>query len=80
MTTTQWNQIATVVEQLPAEKQNALARLVSSWLSSFSTLPEPPIEVTGRRRAGSADGQFVVPPEFDDPLPEELQAVFEGRM
>ncbi|MEK7830156.1 MAG: hypothetical protein AAB401_03675 [Acidobacteriota bacterium] len=80
MTTTQWNQIATTVEQLPAEKQNALARLVSSWLSSFSTLPEQPIEVTGRRCAGSAAGQFVIPPEFDDPLPEEMQAAFEGRL
>ncbi|MGE0882452.1 MAG: DUF2281 domain-containing protein [Blastocatellales bacterium] len=80
MTTTHWNQIAATVEQLPAEKQDALAQLVSVWLSSFSTLPTQPIEPIGCRRAGSAAGQFVIPPEFDDPLPEEIQAVFEGRL
>lgn len=34
------------------------------------TLPRP---------YGLAAGQFVVPPEFDDPLPEEILAAFEGR-
>lgn len=80
MTTANWNQIANTVEQLPAEKQDALAKLVSAWLNSISTLPTQPTEAAGRRRAGSAAGQFVIPPEFDDPLPEEIQAVFEGRL
>ncbi|MEP7336559.1 MAG: hypothetical protein ABI977_02250 [Acidobacteriota bacterium] len=79
MTTAYWNQVAAAVEQLPAEKQEALAALVSAWLSSLPALHNPPIESTGRRRAGSAAGQFVIPPEFDDPLPDEILAAFEGR-
>lgn len=75
-TIAQWNQVTAVVEQLSAEKQTALVALVQAWLDAALTLPVAP---TGHRRAGSAAGQFVVPPEFDDPLPEEIQAAFEGR-
>jgi len=28
---------------------------------------------------GSHQGRFVVPEDFNDPLPEDLQAAFEGR-
>lgn len=80
MTTAHWNQIAAAVEQLPVEKQEALAALVAEWLQSKPSLSELPDAPTGRRRAGSAAGQFVIPPEFDDPLPDEIQAVFEGRI
>lgn len=31
------------------------------------------------RPIGLAEGQFVVPDDFDDPLPEEIQRLFEGR-
>ncbi|MGI4787940.1 MAG: type II toxin-antitoxin system Phd/YefM family antitoxin [Janthinobacterium lividum] len=31
------------------------------------------------RPIGLADGEFVVPDDFDDPLPDELQRLFEGR-
>lgn len=80
MVTKHWNQIVTTVEQLPPEKQDALAKLVAAWLNSLPALPEAPVEAVGRRRAGSAAGQFVIPPEFDDPLPEEILAAFEGRL
>ena len=30
-----------------------------------------------RREVGSAKGDFVVPDDFDDPLPEEILAAFE---
>lgn len=80
MTTTYWNQVAAAIEQLPVEKQEVLATLVSTWLSSLSVPPEPSIKTTGGRRAGSAAGQFVIPPEFDDPLPYEILAAFEGRL
>lgn len=40
-----------------------------------------PVELlcTLPRPYGLAAGQFVVPPEFDDPLPEEILAAFEGQ-
>ena len=31
-----------------------------------------------RRPVGLAEGQFVVPDDFDDPLPPEIQRYFEG--
>jgi prevent-host-death family protein len=31
-----------------------------------------------RRRLGTAKGDFVVPADFDDPLPEEILAEFES--
>ena len=33
----------------------------------------------GLRPYGLAAGEFVVPDDFDDPLPEETLAAFEGR-
>jgi prevent-host-death family protein len=31
------------------------------------------------RPIGLAEGQFIVPDDFDDPLPDEIQRLFEGR-
>ena len=33
----------------------------------------------GRSWFGSMKGQFEVPADFDDPLPDEVLALFEGR-
>jgi len=33
----------------------------------------------GMRPYGLAQGEFVVPDDFDDPLPEEILRDFEGR-
>jgi antitoxin (DNA-binding transcriptional repressor) of toxin-antitoxin stability system len=33
----------------------------------------------GRRPIGLAAGEFVVPDDFDDPLPDELLDAFEGK-
>ena len=32
-----------------------------------------------RRRLGMLEGQITVPPDFDDPLPDDILAAFEGR-
>jgi len=80
MTTVQWNQVTAAVEQLPAEKQAALAALVMAWIDATPAQSALPVAPSGRRQAGSAAGQFVIPPEFDNPLPEEILAAFEGRL
>jgi hypothetical protein len=41
-------------------------------------LDEAPTE-TGLRPYGLAHGEFVVPEDFNDPLPEEILQSFEGR-
>jgi prevent-host-death family protein len=35
--------------------------------------------VRKRRRLGALAGRFTVPKDFDAPLPEEIEASFEGR-
>ena len=32
-----------------------------------------------RRPSGLAEGEFIVPDDFDAPLPDEIQRLFEGR-
>ncbi len=32
-----------------------------------------------RRKLGGLEGQFTVPDDFDDPLPDEILALFYGR-
>jgi len=39
----------------------------------------PLTETETLRPAGLAEGEFVVPDDFDDPLPDELLDAFEGR-
>lgn len=43
-------------------------------IKSAVTEGAPPL-----RPIGLAKGQFIVPDDFDDPLPEEIQRLFEGR-
>ena len=40
-------------------------------------MPVEPAPV--RRVIGTARGEFVVPEDFDDPLPDEILAAFEGH-
>ena len=39
----------------------------------------PLTERTGLRPIGLAKGDFVVPDDFDDPLPEDVLELFEGK-
>jgi hypothetical protein len=36
-------------------------------------------ETNKLRPVGVAEGEFVVPDDFDDPLPDDLLGAFEGR-
>jgi hypothetical protein len=40
---------------------------------------QPTSETKTLRPIGLAAGEFVVPDDFDDPLPDELLDAFEGR-
>ena len=37
------------------------------------------VPVVPRRRFGMLAGRYTVPADFDAPLPDDLQALFEGR-
>jgi prevent-host-death family protein len=38
-----------------------------------------PIEKPARRKLGLLKGKLMIPPSFDDPLPDDVIASFEGR-
>ncbi len=42
-------------------------------LQSLQTLP-----IGKKRPSGLCEGEFIVPDDFDDPLPEEILRAFEG--
>ena len=39
-----------------------------------------PLRSQAQRRLGLLDGKFRIPDDFNDPLPEEVIAAFEGRL
>lgn len=44
----------------------------------LTILDATPSQRKGERPIGLAKGQFTVPPDFNDPLPEEILREFEG--
>jgi len=40
---------------------------------------EPPPAPKARRKLGGLAGKITIPPDFDDPLPDDLLDLFEGR-
>ena len=57
------------IKQLSHEEGLELATLILNSLKdeALATLPRP-----AKRPIGLAEGQFVVPADFNDPLPDEL--------
>ncbi|MCX6368406.1 MAG: hypothetical protein NTX57_17125 [Armatimonadetes bacterium] len=64
------------IKQLSHEERLELATLILNSLKDEApaTLPRP-----AKRPIGLAEGQFVVPADFNDPLPDELLDAFEGK-
>lgn len=65
-------QLSKLLEQVERGDEVVIARRGKPVARLVPHRPEP-------RTPGSAKGRIHVPPDFDDPLPEELQAYFEGR-
>ncbi|WP_395090748.1 DUF2281 domain-containing protein [Armatimonas sp.] len=64
------------IKQLSHDERIELAALI---LSSLKQDSEPAIPSRKKRPIGLAEGQFVVPADFNDPLPDELLDAFEGK-
>jgi antitoxin (DNA-binding transcriptional repressor) of toxin-antitoxin stability system len=47
--------------------------------SAAELAPENGMQNQEPRPFGLAEGEFEVPPDFDDPLPEEILRLFEGE-
>jgi hypothetical protein len=64
-------QIITIIQQLSPERQ-------AEVLDFAEFLKQRVVPITDRRPSGLAKGDFVVPDDFDDPLPEDILERFES--
>jgi len=64
------------IKQLSHEERLELATLILNSLKNEASLP---LTGTPKRPIGLAEGLFVVPADFNDPLPDELLDAFEGK-
>ena len=74
------NQLANALfqlEQLSLEQQESIAAVI--WRELQARGWSSPAQPAGRRPSGLAEGLFTVPPDFNDPLPDELLDAFEGK-
>ncbi len=68
------NRVAEITAALPPEKQAEVLDFVE-----FLKARSQPEIVASARRLGTLAGQFIVPEDFDAPLPPEVQRYFEGE-
>ena len=72
------------VEEIKRDPESVLHRVLEGETLVITQSDRPvaeirPIEASRRPRPfGLAAGTFVVPDDFDDPLPEEILKAFEG--
>ena len=66
------------IKQLSPSERLELAALI---LNSLTKLPaeSPDLGRSANRPVGLAEGLFVVPADFNDPLPDDILNAFEGR-
>jgi len=64
-----------LVDQAAAGEEIIIAK-AGQPMAKLVGLNAPPRE---KRRLGLLAGQAVIPPEFDEPLPDEVLDSFEGR-
>jgi len=64
-------QIIMIIQELPPERQ-------AEVLDFAEFLKQRTIPITDCRPSGLAKGDFVVPDDFDDPLPEDILEEFES--
>ncbi|HEV3309237.1 MAG TPA: type II toxin-antitoxin system Phd/YefM family antitoxin [Chloroflexota bacterium] len=65
--------LSQLLERVRAGEEFAITRRGEE----VARLVPPPIK--GERRFGTDRGRFIVPDDFDAPLPEDIVAAFEGR-
>ncbi len=67
-------QLSRLLAAVEAGEEVVIARSGRPVARLVGLAPEAP-----RRRLGSLAGKFTVPDDFDDPLPDDVLALFEGR-
>ncbi len=64
--------VITELKKLPPDQQDAIASRLMDEL-------KPIINNKKLRPFGLCAGEFIVPDDFDDPLPEDILNAFEGQ-
>jgi prevent-host-death family protein len=67
-------QLSRLLEAVEAGEEVVIARAGRPVARLVGMAPAAP-----RRRLGLLAGRFTVPDDFDAPLPDDMQALFEGR-
>ncbi len=76
-----WNDILMALQRIPFNRWREVLNFIL-FLAYQESKPHGDIKAIQRapqRPFGLCRGQFVVPADFDDPLPEEILREFEGR-
>ena len=72
-----------LIDQAAAGEDIVIARSgtpVAKLVPISPTFAQPAAHlINGKRVLGLLDGKFEVPDDFDDPLPDDIIALFEGR-
>jgi len=73
------------VEDIESDPREYLDRVLRGETVVITREDQPVAETRplrggkGRRPIGLAKGEFVVPDDFDDPLPDDILDLFEGK-
>jgi antitoxin (DNA-binding transcriptional repressor) of toxin-antitoxin stability system len=73
------------VEEVKRDPEDFLHRVIEGETLVVTQDNRPVAEIrplkamAGPRPVGLAEGEFVVPDDFDDPLPDDLLDAFEGK-
>lgn len=70
--------LSRLVEQAAAGEEIVIAK-AGKPVARLMPLDTKPVCGKGRRKLGALAGKIVVPDDFDDPLPDEILDLFEGR-
>jgi prevent-host-death family protein len=66
--------LSKLVDQAAAGDEIVIARAGKPVARLVALAPEQP-----RRRLGILEGKFTIPDNFDDPLPDDILDLFEGK-
>lgn len=73
------NLINQAIDQLPETAYGELVQFINSLKTPYQIAKTNRETALDLRPIGLCKGEFVVPDDFDEPLPEDILASFEGK-
>ena len=72
-----WNNILVALQRVPFNRWGEVLNFIL-FLAYQENSPQQVVSPMSKRPFGLCQGQFVVPADFDAPLPDEILREFEG--